>query len=116
MGATQSTYGGADAAPGFSRAATLWVSLATTCVVILLPTGMVSVAMRTTAWSPHPVTMWLTTASLSLAILMYGTRWWMRQPGSTTMSFGELMLWRWVRRRRADGVVNEGARLLDPEE
>ena len=116
MEATTSHNASEDCAPAFSRAATLWFSLATTCVVILLPTGVVSVAMRATEWSPRPATMWLTTASLSLAILMFGTRWWMRQPGSTNMSFGELMVWRWVRRRRADDVVQESAHWLVPTE
>jgi HD-GYP domain-containing protein (c-di-GMP phosphodiesterase class II) len=94
----------------------VWVSIVATCVVILAPTGVVSLAVRLTSWTPNTATMWVTTGSLSALLLVGGTQWWMRQPGSVAMSFGELMLWRWLRRRHADEVLNEGNRLLEPSE
>ncbi|MFN2389918.1 MAG: HD-GYP domain-containing protein, partial [Actinomycetota bacterium] len=37
---------------------------------------------------------------------------WARHPHSATVSFGELMLWSWLRRRRAERKLAEAARLL----
>ncbi|HYI46788.1 MAG TPA: HD-GYP domain-containing protein [Actinomycetota bacterium] len=53
---------------------------------------------------------WAATAGLSACLLFLGTGWWMRQPGSTRMSFGELMVWRYVQRRRADERLDEVSR------
>lgn len=97
-----------------TRPATVWVSLLATCVVILVPSLTVSLIVRFSSWTPNTATMWFTTGSLSALLLVGGTQWWMRQPGSTRMSFGELMLWRWVRRSRADDVLHEGTKLLVP--
>src|SRR5687767_973441 len=105
-----------SAKPNGGRAAPLWFSFLVTAVVVLLPTAFVALAVRLTEWTPSTATMWVTTGSLSAGLLIVGTQWWMRQPGSTTMSFGELMLWRWFRRRHAEEVLSEGTRLLEPSE
>ncbi len=93
--------------------ASLWFAVAATGVVILLPTAAISVGVRLTGTNPHPVLVWISAAVLSASLLFAGTHWWMRQPGSTLLSFGELMLWRWFKRMKADNAIRSGAQTLE---
>jgi len=88
-----------------------WALIATT-VVVVIPSATVTAFVRFSQAAVNPFVTWAITAVFSATLLMLGTGWWIRQPGSTTMSFGELMLWRWVRRRNADEKVAEGARVF----
>jgi hypothetical protein len=57
----------------------------------------------------------LVTVAASLAYMFAGSKLWGRHPRSKSLSFGELVLWSWARRRRAEGTLKRGADLLDDE-
>lgn len=55
------------------------------------------------------------TGLVSLACMFAGAKLWARHPRSANLSWGELVLWSWARRRRAEGTLERGADLLDEE-
>jgi putative nucleotidyltransferase with HDIG domain len=89
-------------------------SLVATFVVMILPSLMV------TAIAPAgpPVVVLLSVVlamgtSVTLAVL--GSALWKRHPGSQDMVFGDLMVWGWLRRMRAERRLAEAHALLGSE-
>ncbi len=58
---------------------------------------------------------WAVTAAASLAYMLAGSKLWSRHARSKDLSFGELVLWSWARRRHAEGTLERGAGLLEDE-
>ncbi len=87
-------------------------AVAATFAVIVAPALSIYAALY--LLEPDPPAMATTLASLAVACLAstIGTALWMRRPESAETSFGELMVWSWVRRRRADRALAEGAGVL----
>jgi hypothetical protein len=81
-----------------------------TVLVVVVPSATVTSIVKVSGANLNIFFTWAATAGLSSCLLFLGTGWWMRQPGSTKMSFGELMVWRYVQRRRADERLDEVAR------
>ncbi len=83
-----------------------------TGAVVLLP--VLCITMLFWFLSPDPAM--IVTAAVAvlvvLATIVAGTALWMRRPDSAFISFSDLMLPRWVQRRRAEKQLAEGARLL----
>lgn len=83
-----------------------------TAAVVLLP--VVCITLLFVVVSPDPP-MLVTAAAAVLVVLatiVAGTALWMRRPDSAFISFSDLMLPRWIQRRRAEKQLVEGARLL----
>jgi putative nucleotidyltransferase with HDIG domain len=49
---------------------------------------------------------------LAIAVMVVGNLLWSRRPEAFDIGFSDLMLWRWMRRRRAEDDLAHGARLL----
>lgn len=50
--------------------------------------------------------------ALAIAVMVVGNLMWSRRSESFDIGFSDLMLWRWMRRRRAEDDLAHGARLL----
>ena len=50
--------------------------------------------------------------ALAVSIAVTGTAIWRRKPESADLCFGELMIWGWIQRRRAEEKLAHGAHLL----
>ncbi|MDQ4024133.1 MAG: HD-GYP domain-containing protein, partial [Actinomycetota bacterium] len=87
-------------------------ALLATALVVFLPMAIVAAVIAASEPDPSP---WLTSV-LSVVVAIAGTvlgsAFWMRRPESLDISFGELMLWGWLRRKRAEQKLEEGSRLL----
>lgn len=78
--------------------------LATLSVVV----APVAVVLAAITWGlPDPQVLVSTALGLALSCgaATVGTRMWLRRPESVDISFGELMLWRYLRRRKADRSI-----------
>src|SRR4051812_24428406 len=53
---------------------------------------------------------------LSVVFARAGAALWMRRPGSRDIVFGDLMVWGWLRRMRAERRLAEAEQLLGSEE
>jgi HD superfamily phosphohydrolase YqeK len=86
-------------------------ALAATTAVVLVPSGVV---LGVLLWSSDLSL--LVTAALGLSLSgvasLLGSARWARRPESVDISFGELMIWAWYRRRRAEKRLVAGGRLL----
>lgn len=84
--------------------ATVWVI----CVPMLLVSSYIRLI------DPPPSRLLSATLGvlLSVAAVIAGTAVWMRRPGSGVVSFGDLMLWGWIRRYRAEKSLRDGSRVL----
>lgn len=86
------------------------LALLATAAVAGLPFGLVI------AWVSFgsPSALGLILAALITMSLVFaaGSALWKRTPESADISFGELMIWGWVLRKRADDRLHEGVRLL----
>ena len=85
--------------------------LATTLVISLPLLGalfLYSVANDQIGWAVGA----LAAAGLCVAVAVFGALLWKRRPESADISFGELMLWRFVLRVRAEERLNESAHAL----
>ncbi|MFN2526435.1 MAG: HD domain-containing phosphohydrolase, partial [Actinomycetota bacterium] len=91
-------------------------AVAATLTVVILPIVAVWSVLAVIDPDPHP----LATSSLGLGLALTasvgGAAWWMRRPDSADISFGELMLWSWLRRKRAEDKLSSGTRLLGLDE
>lgn len=85
--------------------------LATAAVILLPVAGVVLLFVLMNPDPPMLVTAAVTVLVL-LATIVAGTAMWMHRPDSAFISFSDLMLPRWVQRRRAEKQLAEGARLL----
>lgn len=83
-----------------------------TAAVVLLP--VVAITLLFVLMNPDPPM--IVTAAVAVLVLLgtivAGTALWMSRPDSAFISFSDLMLPRWVQRRRAEKQLVEGARLL----
>ena len=89
-------------------------SLVATFVVMILPSLMV------TAFAPAgpPVVVLLSVVlamGTSVTLAALGAALWKRHPGSQDMVFGDLMVWGWLRRMRAERRLAEAHALLGSE-
>ena len=93
-----------DVRPFFGRA------LLATAAVVGIPFAIVL------AWVVfgHPTAFGLVIAAFASMAVVFalGASLWKRRPESADISFGELMIWGWLLRKRADDRLNEGVRLL----
>jgi HD domain len=83
-----------------------------TLVVILLP--VVLVALLVLIMDPNPPLFITTFVAVIFGMLTVaaGSALWLRTPDSAEVSFGDLMIWGWLRRKRAEDLLAEGTRLL----
>jgi hypothetical protein len=87
-------------------------ALAATGAVLLLPFMIVVLILWLSNPDPHPLVTGLVGAGISISIATAGSAIWMRRPESADISFGELMIWGFWRRRRAEVQLEEGTALL----
>jgi hypothetical protein len=80
-------------------------SVAATFGTVIAP-ALLTFAM-VVAGLPDPQILMATAAGLALSCCaaVIGNAWWIKQPESLEISFGELMLWRWFRRHRAERTI-----------
>jgi hypothetical protein len=90
-------------------------SLAATACLLVLPGTTVTLLLRVTGASVGTAGAWLVTALVSLGCMFAGSQVWARHPRSANLSFGELVLWSWARRRRAEGTLQRGESLFDDD-
>ena len=90
------------------------VALATLAVVGL-PLAVVT-AIQLEGGLRSPWLSMLAAVGLSVAISSAGSAVWKRRPGSRDIVFGDLMLWGFIRRRRADGRIASATHLLNDTE
>jgi hypothetical protein len=90
-------------------------ALAATLGVVVLP-GAVALGV-TMGTSPDPPALAIAALALALSITgsALGSLLWGRKAESVDLSFGELMIWAWYRRRRAEQKLFSGERLLTAE-
>ena len=104
-----------DTAPSSATAGLLPASLLATASVLVLPGATVALAGAAAGSSVSGPAGWLVTACVSLAYMLAGAKLWARHPRSQDLSWGELVLWSWARRRRAEGTLERSTGLLDEE-
>jgi putative nucleotidyltransferase with HDIG domain len=86
-------------------------SLVATFVVTLLPS--LAAAVLTPAGSPLLVALSVLLAmGASIVLASAGSALWMRRPSSQDLVFGDLMLWGWVRKLRAERRLAQARALL----
>jgi putative nucleotidyltransferase with HDIG domain len=90
----------------------LGLSLVATLAVVGLPVVIVSGVLALLDPDPHMFVNALVGVCLSLLVTTAGSKLWSRRPQSAALGFSDLMVWQWMRRRRADRTLEEGARLL----
>src|SRR5918996_5450773 len=87
-------------------------ALVATAVVVLLPLALVLFLLSAVEPDPPVLVTALAGAGISIIAATLGSAVWMRRPESADLSFGELMIWGWFRRVRAEDQLKEGTRLL----
>ncbi|HEV2754325.1 MAG TPA: HD domain-containing phosphohydrolase [Actinomycetota bacterium] len=90
-------------------------SVAATACLLALPGVTVALLLSLTGARPGAAAGWVLTAATSLAYMLLGSRLWARHPRSAQLSFGELVLWSWARRRRAEGTLRRSETMLDDD-
>jgi putative nucleotidyltransferase with HDIG domain len=90
----------------------LGVSLVATLAVVGLPVVIVSGVLGLLDPDPHMFVNALVGVCLSVLVTTTGSKLWSRRPQSAALGFSDLMVWQWIRRRRAERTLEEGARLL----
>lgn len=83
-----------------------------TAIVVLLPASLP--ALLASALQPDPPPLVMATASVLLGLVLatVGAAWWSRRPQAKEIGFGELMIWGWWRRKRAEDRLIAGTRQL----
>lgn len=92
--------------------APLLIALVASLAVALAPLLLGSLFFAWTGTYPTVVLAVLVVGILTLIIVIAGTRLWERHPVSAIFSFGDLMLWNWVRRHRAEARLVRNTQLL----
>src|ERR687891_349934 len=90
----------------------LGLALVATVAVVVLPVVVVSGLLALMDPDPHTYVGALLGVCVSILVTITGSRLWSRRPQSAAIGFSDLMLWQWVRRRRAERTLEVGARLL----
>lgn len=87
-------------------------AIAATLAVIVIPVGAAIALAATGLPQPEFLTAAGIAVAMSCGIAAIGSALWIRQPRSVDVTFGELMLWRWARRRRAEATLDRGSEAL----
>jgi HD superfamily phosphohydrolase YqeK len=90
----------------------LGLCVVATLAVVVLPVVIVSGVLALLDPDPHTFVSALVGVSLSVLVTATGSKLWSRRPESSAIGFSDLMLWQWMRHRRAERTLEEGARLL----
>lgn len=93
---------------------TKYLPLAVLATVWVLALPVVVVTAMANMMDPAP-SRWASAVigvSLSIVATIIGTGLWIRRPGSGVVSFGDLMLWGWLRRYRAERKLVEASAVL----
>jgi putative nucleotidyltransferase with HDIG domain len=90
----------------------LGLSLVATLAVVVLPVVIVFGVLALLDPDPHMFVNALVGLCLSVLVTTTGSKLWSRRPQSAAIGFSDLMVWQWMRRRRAERTLEEGARLL----
>lgn len=83
-----------------------------TASVVVIPSLLVVALLLTLDGGLAPVLAAVVGGALALAVAGIGSVMWSRGPGALDVSFGELLIWGWVRRKRAEERAARDARLL----
>ena len=86
-------------------------AMVATLAVIILPLAVVFGLMATLESFPVFIAAILGVA-LAVILMVVGGLLWSRRAEAVDVGFSDLMLWRWIRRRRAEEDLLHGARLL----
>lgn len=86
-------------------------ALAATTAVVIVPT-LLLFALMTLPSDPSLLIASGLSFLVAIGAATVGTILWNRRPESADIAFGELMIWGWLQRKRADRRLDEGARLL----
>ena len=73
----------------------------TTLAVVVLPLVIVT-GIQMDGGLRSPIAAMAVAVALSVAAATVGSAYWMRRPGSRDLVFGDLMLWGFIRRLRAE--------------
>ena len=87
-------------------------AIVATTAVVVLPVLVVVLLLALSEPNPSLFLTSLLGVGLSIGAATVGTAIWLRRPESAELTFGELMLWTWFRRARAEEKLEEGTRLL----
>jgi hypothetical protein len=87
-------------------------ALLATAVVVALPILIGVLAVKIGDPQITPALASALGAMLACGLAALGSAVWLRRPESVDVNFGELMLWRWHRRKRAEETIVEGAEVL----
>jgi hypothetical protein len=90
----------------------LLISIVASLVVLLAPLLVGFLFFAWTGVYPTLVPALIVVGSLTMITVVGGTRLWERHPTSAIFSFGDLMLWNWVRRHRAEARLVRNTQLL----
>ncbi len=90
----------------------LLISLFASVVVALAPMVLSFLAFAWAGVFPTLVPALLLVGSLTVITVVAGTRLWERHPLSSIFSFGDLMLWNWLARHRAEVRLVRNTQLL----
>ena len=88
------------------------IAVAATIAVIVIP--IFAVFSLLSAFDPDPPAFVsaILGVALAIAVMVIGNVLWSRRSESHDIGFSELMLWRWLRRHKAEEDLAHGARLL----
>lgn len=87
-------------------------AIAATAAVVVVPLVIVAAVTFSVRTGAPVIAALLIGAALSVIAAVVGSRLWKRRPESMDLCFGELMLWSFLRRRRAEEKLEDGAEVL----
>lgn len=87
-------------------------ALLATLAVIGLPFLAVFALVRGMEPDPHVALIAIVAVLVALSVSAAGVALWKKRPESADIAFGELLIWGWLQRKRADDRLDEGAALL----
>ena len=90
----------------------LLISIVASLAVLLGPLLLGFLFFAWTKTYPTLIPAVLVVGTLTLVIVVGGTRLWEHHPAAAIFSFGDLMLWNWVRRHRAEARLVRNTQLL----
>jgi hypothetical protein len=91
----------------------LWpFAVLATCAVVLVPLAAVLLLATIGLPEPRALVAAVVCVVLSIGAAAVGTSFWTRRRESVDVAFGELMLWRFLRRHKAERTIDESAAQL----